>query len=99
MIKFLLDNGANINQPDKDNATPLYYASSVSVCFFFFKKENRLILSSFNFNLQHGKLAVVEFLSEQGADINLAMDDGTDSLWIASQVMNLILDFCFCFCC
>ena len=83
MVKLLLDAGARVDLQDKDGKSPLMVTGNVAIAKILLSKGvpiNGLAYNGWHallYAMKRGDFELVEFLLEQGADLDLEADDGS----------------------
>uniref|UniRef100_A0A0G4GH36 Uncharacterized protein n=1 Tax=Chromera velia CCMP2878 TaxID=1169474 RepID=A0A0G4GH36_9ALVE len=95
MAQLLLDEGANVDAVDSERFTPLTYAAGVSLEVVKLLLENRATIPTTRSEwrspliraVETGKVELVKFLLEKGADVNVQTkpDAGRTALHVASK--------------
>ena len=83
MVKLLLDAGARVDLQDKDGKSPLMVTRNVAIAKILLSKGVRINDLAYNgwhallYAMKGGNFELVEYLLEEGADLDLEADDGS----------------------
>ena len=83
MVKLLLDAGARVDLQDKDGKSPLMVTGNVAIAKILLSKGVSINDLAYNgwhallYAMKGGNFELVEYLLEQGADLDLEADDGS----------------------